>query len=316
MALRHFLSVTDLTPAEVREVLVLANDIKQRPEVYRTALAGQTLAMIFQKKSTRTRVSFEVGMYQLGGHALFLSSADIQIGRGETIADTAKVISRYCNGIMARVYGHEVVEELAANATVPIINGLSDLEHPCQTMCDAQTLIEQWSPKGSFDPNVLRGKTLVYVGDGNNMAHSLLDQGAACGMHVTIVAPHGYWPDPAIVERCQKLGEQTGARISVTADVQNGVRGADAIYTDVWASMGQEEEHAKRLRDFAGFQVDSAMMARANPGCLFLHCLPAHRGEEVSAEVCDGPQSVIFDEAENRLHVQKALLVWLMGKRA
>ncbi len=311
---RHFLSVMDFSPAQVRDCLLLANDIKLHPENYRQTLAGQTLAMIFQKKSTRTRVSFEVGMYQLGGHALFLSSADIQIGRGETIADTAQVISRYCNGIMARVYGHEIVEELAQFATVPIINGLSDLELPCQTMSDAQTLIEHWSPQGTFDPAVLRGKTLCYVGDGNNMAHSLLDVGAATGMNVTIVAPQGYWPDPKIVARCEQLGRETGAKIVVTTDVLNGVRGADCIYTDVWASMGQEEEHDKRVRDFAGFMVDEAMMQRAHSGCVFMHCLPAHRGEEVSAEVCDGPRSLIFDEAENRLHIQKAILVTLMAK--
>ena len=313
--LAHFLSVTDFSPAEVAELLELANDIKVRPAAYRTALAGQTLAMIFQKKSTRTRVSFEVGMYQLGGHALFLSASDIQIGRGETIADTARVLSRYCDGIMARVYGHEIVEELAAHATVPIINGLSDLEHPCQTMCDAQTLVEKWSPAGTFDVGVLRGKTLCYVGDGNNMAHSLLDVGAATGMNVTIVAPKGYQPNAAIVARCEALGRQTGSSIRISHDPIGGVRGADCIYTDVWASMGQEEEHAKRLRDFAGFMVDEAMMQRANPGCLFMHCLPAHRDEEVSAEVVDGPRSIIFDEAENRLHVQKAILVKLMGAR-
>ncbi len=314
MALAHFRSVTDLTPAQIAQTLELANDVKVNPSKYRTALAGQTLAMIFQKKSTRTRVSFEVGMYQLGGHALFLSSADIQIGRGETIADTARVISRYCQGIMARVYGHEVIEELAQFATVPVINGLSDLEHPCQTLCDAQTLVEQWSPKGTFDVNVLKGKKLVYVGDGNNMAHSLLDTGAALGMDVTIVAPLGYWPDPKIVDRAQALGAQTGARIAVTGDVNLGVMGADCIYTDVWASMGQESEQQKRLKDFHGFMVDSAMMGRANPGCVFMHCLPAHRGEEVSAEVCDSPASIIFDQAENRLHVQKAIMLRLMAQ--
>jgi ornithine carbamoyltransferase len=314
MALAHFRSVTDLTPAQIAETLELAHDVKVNPGKYRTALAGQTLAMIFQKKSTRTRVSFEVGMYQLGGHALFLSSADIQIGRGETIADTSRVISRYCQGIMARVYGHEVIEELAQFATVPVINGLSDLEHPCQTLCDAQTLVEQWSPKGTFDVGVLKGKTLVYVGDGNNMAHSLLDTGAALGMNVTIVAPLGYWPDPKIVDRAQALGAQTGARIAVTGDVNLGVMGADCIYTDVWASMGQESEQQKRLKDFHGFMVDAGMMARANTGCVFMHCLPAHRGEEVSAEVCDSPVSIIFDQAENRLHIQKAIMLRLMAK--
>ncbi len=314
MATSHFLSVADLTEKSARKLLLLANAIKLKPHKYRKALQGQTLAMIFQKKSTRTRVSFEVGMYQLGGHALFLSSADIQIGRGETIADTAQVISRYCDGIMARVYGHEIITELAQYASVPVINGLSDLEHPCQTICDAQTLVEKWSPKGTFDPDVLKGKTLCYVGDGNNMAHSLLDTGAVLGMNVTIVAPKGYWCDPHIIARCEAMGAQTGAKIVQTDDIVNGVRGADCIYTDVWASMGQEEEHAKRLKDFAGYMVDEAMMQRANPGCLFMHCLPAHRGEEVSAEVCDGPRSVIFDEAENRLHAQKAILVTLMGK--
>jgi ornithine carbamoyltransferase len=311
----HFLSVAAWSPERIRETLLLAHDIKRNPAKYRKSLDGQTLAMIFQKKSTRTRVSFEVGMYQLGGHALFLSAADLQLGRGETVADTARTISRYCDGIMARVYGHDTILELAQWATVPVVNGLSDLEHPCQTLCDAQTLIEQWSPAGSFEPDVLRGKSLVYVGDGNNMAHSLLDTGAALGMHVTIVAPHGYWPDPAIVERAQQLGSRSGARIAVTHDPQEGVRGADCIYTDVWASMGQEDEHHKRLRDFAGFMVDGAMMGRAASGCVFMHCLPAHRGEEVSAEVADGPQSIIFDQAENRLHIQKAILVQLMGGR-
>jgi len=314
MPWQHFLSVADHTPAEVRDVLVLADAVKRDPAAWRTALAGQTLAMIFQKKSTRTRVSFEVGMFQLGGHALFLSAADIQIGRGETIADTARTLSRYCDGVMARVYGHDTILELARWSSVPVLNGLSDLEHPCQTLCDAQTLIEKWSPPGTFDPDVLRGRTLVYVGDGNNMAHSLLDTGAALGLNVTVVSPVGYLPDPAIVERAQRLGATTGARIGMSTDVQVSVADADCIYTDVWASMGQEAEQAKRVRDFAGYMVDAAMMARARPGCLFMHCLPAHRGEEVSAEVCDGPQSIIFDQAENRLHVQKALLIKLMGR--
>jgi ornithine carbamoyltransferase len=313
MALKHFLSVSDLSPAQAADMLVLADRIKREPAKYRKALEGQTLAMIFQKKSTRTRVSFEVGMYQLGGHALFLSATDIQIGRGETIADTARTISRYCNGIMARVFGHEILTELAEFASIPVVNALSDLEHPCQTMCDAQTLVEKWSPAGTFDVNVLKGRKLVYVGDGNNMAHSLLDTGAVLGMDVTIVAPKDYEPSPAILARSRQIALQTGAKLSVSNDPIEGVRGADCIYTDVWASMGQEAEQAKRVKDFAGFQVDEAMMQRANPGCLFMHCLPAHRGEEVSAEVCDGPRSIIFDEAENRLHIQKAILVSLMG---
>lgn len=311
---RHFLSVADLSPVKARDLLTLAHDIKTRPDAYRQSLAGQTLGMIFQKSSTRTRVSFEVGMYQLGGHALFLSAQDIQIGRGETIADTAQVLSRYVDGIMARVFGHDILEELAAHGSIPIVNGLSDLLHPCQTMADALTLAEKWSPAGSFDPAVLQGRKLVYVGDGNNMAHSLLMTGAVYGMDVTVVAPRGYWPDLGVMDAARGIAAKTGATLLVTEDTVNGVAGADCIYTDVWASMGQEEEAAKRLADFDGYMVDSAMMGRANANAVFMHCLPAHRGEEVSAEVCDGPQSIIFDEAENRLHAQKAILVDLMRK--
>lgn len=315
MAVRHFLDIADWSSADIRGLLELAHRIKQEPKSFRRALEGQTLGMIFQKKSTRTRVSFEVGMVQLGGHALFLSSSDIQIGRGETIADTARVLSRYCDGVMARVYGHDVLEELARYATIPIINGLSDRLHPCQTMADAQTLIERWSPAGSFDVDVVRGRKLTYVGDGNNMAHSLLNTGAVLGMDVTIVAPRGYWPDLAVWQKAQTRAAASGATLHCTTDPIAGVAGADAVYTDVWASMGQEEQAAQRLKDFNGYIVDSALMAHAKPEAVFLHCLPAHRGEEVSAEVCDGPQSVIFDEAENRLHAQKAILVELMSER-
>jgi ornithine carbamoyltransferase len=315
MALRHFLDIADWSSADIAGLIELGHAIHVNPKAYRKALDGLTLGMIFQKKSTRTRVSFEVGMVQLGGHALFLSAADIQIGRGETIADTAKVLSRYCDGIMARVYGHSVLEELAAHATIPIINGLSDRLHPCQTMADALTLAEHWSPPGAFDVGVLRGRKLTYVGDGNNMAHSLLNTGAVLGMDVTIAAPRGYWPDLAVMDKARARAAETGARLHCTTDPFEAVRGADAVYTDVWASMGQEDEAAKRLKDFQGFMVDSAMMAQAKPDAVFLHCLPAHRGEEVSAAVCDGPQSIIFDEAENRLHAQKAILVELMSER-
>ncbi len=311
---RHFLSVADLTPQLGRELLELAHRIKSRPDDYRETLKGQTLGMIFQKSSTRTRVSFEVGMVQLGGHALFLSSRDIQIGRGEPISDTAQVLSRYVDGIMARVFGHDILEDLAQYASIPVINGLSDLLHPCQTMADALTLVEKWSPAGNFDVSCLRGRTLAYVGDGNNMAHSLLMTGALFGMNVTIVAPRGYWPDVAVMDQARALAKDSGAQLLVSDDPVSGVVGADCVYTDVWASMGQEEQAAQRLKDFEGFEVDSAMMGRANPGALFMHCLPAHRGEEVSAEVCDGPNSVIFDEAENRLHAQKAIMVHLMQK--
>ena len=313
MSVRHFLSVTDLSRDEIVEVLQLANAMKKEPARFRDALAGKTLGMIFQKRSTRTRVSFEVGMYQLGGHALFLSASDIQIGRGETISDTSAVLSRYVDGMMARLYGHDTIVELAEHASVPVINGLTDLLHPCQTLADAQTMVEHFSPRGEFQPDVLRGKKLCYVGDGaNNMAHSLLLTGAMLGFDVTCVSPRGYWPDDAIVQKAQQIGAQTGATIGST-DAVEAVAGAHVLYTDVWVSMGMDDEKEKRLADLANYQVDANMMAAAADDAVFMHCLPAHRGEEVSAEVCDGPQSIIFDEAENRLHAQKALMATLMA---
>ena len=310
---RHFLSVADYSRDELVEILRLAARLKREPQRYTTALAGKTLGMIFQKRSTRTRVSFEVGTCQLGGHALFLSSADIQIGRGETIADTSRVLSRYVDGLMARLYGHGTIEELARYASVPVINGLTDLLHPCQTLADSQTMIEQWSPAGSFEPDVLRGRTLAYVGDGaNNMANSLMLTGAVLGYSVTVVAPAGYQPDAALTARAVELAAGSGAKIVVTDELE-GVRGADAVYSDVWVSMGMDDEKERRLADLAAFRVDEALMTMAGPDAVFMHCLPAHRGEEVSAEVCDGPRSIIFDEAENRLHAQKALMVTLMA---
>ncbi len=313
MAARHFLSVLDLAADEALSVLQLAHAIKRSPANYRDKLTDRTLAMIFQKRSTRTRVSFEVGAYELGGHALFLSSQDIQIGRGETIADTARVVSRYCAGIMARVHGHDILEEMAAHATVPVINGLSDLLHPCQTMADAMTMIEHFTPGDGFDVQTLQGRKLAYVGDAaNNMANSLLLTGALLGMDVVVVGPDGYQPNEDMVQRARAVAEKSGASIHVTADL-DGVVGAHSVYTDVWTSMGQEAEKERRLADLADYQVDAALMARAAPDAVFMHCLPAHRGEEVSAEVCDGPQSIIFDQAENRLHAQKALMVHLMA---
>jgi ornithine carbamoyltransferase len=302
----HFLTGEELSVAEQARLLTLARDIKARPERYRRRLEGRTLAMIFQKKSTRTRVSFEAGMFQLGGHALFLGADDIQIGRGETISDTARVLSRYVDLIMARVYAHADVGELAATSRVPVINGLSDLHHPCQVLADLQTIAERF---GS-----LEGRHLAYVGDGNNMAHSLLLGCARAGMSVSVATPEGYACQSEIVERAHAQAAAFGQSIRITTRPVEAVTGADAVYTDVWASMGQEQEQARRLRDFAGFQVDAALMAHAKPSAIFLHCLPAHRGEEVSAEVCDGPQSVIFDEAENRLHAQKALMLMLLGE--
>ncbi|KAF6656823.1 ornithine carbamoyltransferase [Paenibacillus polymyxa] len=304
---RDFLELDDYSPEEIQYLIELAIEIKRKHkngEAYQP-LKGKTLGLIFEKSSTRTRVSFEVGMYQLGGHALFLSKNDIQLGRGEPISDMAQVMSRYLDGIMIRTFGHDNVVELARYASVPVINGLSDLAHPCQVLADYQTLYEQ---KGK-----LKGLKLAYIGDGNNMAHSLLIGGAKLGVHVSIASPAGYEPDPSVVAVSREIAKQTGSEIVITQSPQEAVKDADAIYTDVWASMGFEEEQKERELAFADFQVNEELVKLAKPDYLFLHCLPAHRGEEVSAGVIDGPHSVIFDEAENRLHAQKALLVALMG---
>ena len=298
--MRHFLSLADFTPREIRGFLTLAGMVKREPERYRTTLAGKTLAMIFQKKSTRTRVSFEVGMFQLGGHALFLSGSDMQLGRGETVPDTARVLSRFCDGIMARVFAHADVEALTAG-TVPVINGLSDKLHPCQVLADLMVLEEH---KGR-----LEGLTLAYVGDGNNMAHSLINGCTRTGVAIRVATPAGYEPDADIVAAARAAG----GNVEVMRDPRAAVRGVDAVYTDVWASMGQEEEHAKRLKLFADYQVNESLFALAAPDAVFLHCLPAHRGEEVTDGVVDHPRSIVYDEAENRLHAQKAVMLHLMG---
>lgn len=302
---KDFISIHDFSAPEIRRMLDLAADVKKDRGKYARALAGKTLAMIFEKSSTRTRVSFEAGMYQLGGLAMFLSSRDLQIGRGEPIADTARVLSRYVDGIMARTFAHETVTELARHAAVPVVNGLTDLLHPCQVMADLQTIRENFGK--------LEGLKLVYVGDGNNMAHSLLFGGAKTGMSVTVVTPEGFEPRTEIVERAVEDAKETGARIETSRSPQQAVAGAHVVYTDVWASMGQEEEAEERRTRFRGFTVDESLMSRADPSAIFLHCLPAHRGEEVSAAVADGAKSRIFDEAENRLHAQKAILLTLMS---
>jgi ornithine carbamoyltransferase len=302
---KDFISIHDRTPAEILGLLDLADAIKKEPGRYRVALAGKTLAMIFEKSSTRTRVSFEAGMYQLGGLGMFLSSRDLQIGRGEPIADTARVLSRYVDGIMARTFAHETVTELARHATVPVINGLTDRLHPCQVMADLQTIREAFGD--------LAGRKLAYVGDGNNMAHSLMFGGAKTGMSVSVASPAGYEPQEDVVASARRDAQETGASIATTRDPAEAVEGAHVVYTDVWASMGQEDEARERREKFAGFTVTAALMAKAAPGAIFLHCLPAHRGEEVEAAVADGPRSRIFDEAENRLHAQKAILVSLMA---
>jgi len=303
---RHLLSLAEQTTEELRNILDLAHQVKLNPAGFREACKGQTLAMIFQKPSLRTRVSFQTGIYQLGGQGIYLGPKDIQLHRGESLADTAEVLSRYCDGVMARVFDHAHLTEMAANAAIPIINGLSDLLHPCQVLADLQTIREK---KGH-----LAGLKMTYVGDGNNMAHSLLYGGAHFGMHVVIAHPEGYAPDEAVMTRAAELASAAGGSVAATTDPKAGAEGADVVYTDVWASMGQEAERAERLARFQGFQVDDALMDGTNAGSIFLHCLPAHRGEEVAASVIDGPHSVVFDEAENRLHAQKALMIRLMGR--
>jgi len=307
MAQRHFLSLKDWSRDEIELLFEQAAAIKANPDSYAGALAGQSLAMIFQKPSTRTRVSFEVGMNQLGGRALFLGSGDIQLNRGETIADTARVLSRYVQGIMARVFAHQDVTDLARHGSVPVINGLSDLLHPCQALADYFTLRER---RGG-----LTGLKLAYVGDGNNVAHELMFGAVKLGLQFSIGCPRGYEPNPLIFKSAVREAQKLGSPIpEVSGDPYEAVAGADVVYTDVWTSMGQEAEAQARLEAFQGFQVTPEMMASAGPDVMFMHCLPAHRGEEVSADVIDGPQSVVFDEAENRLHAQKALLVTLMGQ--
>ncbi len=303
---RDFLALADYSPDEILELLEVAKDLKEKQKkgIPHEILKGKTLGMIFQKSSTRTRISFEVAMYQLGGQPLFLSGRDLQLGRGETIADTARVLSRYLDGIMIRTFSHEEVKELAEHADIPVINGLTDLLHPCQVLADLLTIQEH---KGE-----LKGLKLAYIGDGNNMAHSLMIGGAKVGMDVYIACPKGYEPDPSILELAQEISATTGAEVKVTNDPTEAVNMADVVYTDVWASMGQEEEQAERVKVFASFQVNDNLVKLAKADYLFMHCLPAHRGEEVTEEVLEGPNSVVFDEAENRLHAQKAVLALLM----
>jgi ornithine carbamoyltransferase len=306
MKQKHLVSLRDYTRIEIEEIFDLAARIKADPGAFAQSLRGKTLGMIFQKPSTRTRVSFEVGMFQLGGHALYLGAGDIQIGRGETTADTAKVLSRYVDGIMARVFSHQDLVEMSQHATVPIINGLSDLLHPVQALADFFTLRER---RGRLDDT-----TLAYVGDGNNMCHGLMSGAVKLGVAMRAAAPAGYEPNALIVKSAVREAQKFKTEPPiVTTDPMEAVRGAHAVYTDVWTSMGQEAESEARRQAFQGYMVSPEMMAAAAPDALFMHCLPAHRGEEVAAEVIDGPQSIVFDQVENRLHVQKALLVLLMG---
>ena len=305
---RHFLSIDDVSTQELHEVLELAAKVKQSPADHAAALAGRSVALIFEKPSTRTRVSFDVAVASLGGHPLALSSAELQLGRGETIEDTGRVLSRYVDAVVLRTFGQERLEALAAAAAIPVINALSDYEHPCQILADLLTITEH---KG--DP---AGRTLAFLGDGNNVAHSLLLGGAMLGMRVRVATPHGYEPIPQVVERSEEIAGQTGGSVEVTNDPKAAASGADVLYTDVWASMGQEEEHDERVLVFSPFRVDAEAVARAVDDAIVLHCLPAHRGEEITDEVIDGPHAVVWDQAENRLHTQKALLLWLFRHAA
>ncbi len=304
---KDFLTLSDVSAAKLQQLLDLAVEIKAKfknGEPY-APLTGKSLAMIFEKSSTRTRVSFEVGMLQLGGHALFMTNRDLQIGRGETISDTAQVLSEYVNGIMIRTFEHEKVEELAKYASIPVINGLTDDFHPCQAVADLLTILEI---KGA-----LKDLKMAYIGDGNNVAHSLMHACAIMGMDITVATPVGYEPNAAIVEECKAFATESGSKVEVTNNPVIAAKDADIFYGDVWTSMGQEEENAKRLQDFSGFQVNADLVKYAKEDYIYMHCLPAHREEEVSTEIIDGPHSVVFHQAGNRLHGQKAILVDLMS---
>lgn len=304
---RHFLTLQDYSAAEITYLLDLAVELKdkQRRREPHPFLAGKTLGMIFEKPSTRTRVSFEVGMWQLGGHALFLSSQELQIGRGEPIRDTAAVLSRYVDGIMIRTFAQSTVEELARHATVPVINGLTDLYHPCQALADLMTILER---KG-----LLRGLRVAYLGDGNNVAHSLMLGCTKLGLHINIGAPDGYWPLADVTARAEQNAAESGCNVTITSDPVAAVQGADVLYTDVWTSMGQEHEKIKRREIFAPYQINNDILAHAGPEVVVMHCLPAYRGEEITADVLEGEHSVVLDQAENRMHAQKALMTALMG---
>ncbi|MBO5590700.1 MAG: ornithine carbamoyltransferase [Acidaminococcaceae bacterium] len=309
MKLKHkdLLSIHDLSTEEVLKILDVAKKLKkmQKEGVPHEFCKGQTLAMLFSKASTRTRVSFETGFHQLGGHAIYLNDKDSQIGRGEPIRDTARVLSRMVDGIMIRTFSHDSVIELAKYASIPVINGLTDLLHPCQALTDLLTIEEH--------QKTLEGRKLVYVGDGNNMAHSLMYACAKVGMHMVCASPKGYQPDPAVVKQAQEDAALTGCTVSVEEDIFKAVKGADVLYTDVWTSMGQEAEREVRLQALHDYQINGELLKAAHEDAIIMHCLPAHRGEEITEEVLEGPHSVVWDEAENRLHTQKAIMVLLMS---
>jgi len=302
---RDFLSLDDLGNEDLQHLLELSAKVRQSPGDHAGRLAGKSVALIFEKPSTRTRVSFEVAVASLGGHPVPLSSTELQLGRGETIEDTGRVLSRYVDCVVLRTFEQERLEVLAGAASVPVINALSDYEHPCQVLADLLTVRDH---KGE-----LAGRTLGYLGDGNNVAHSLLLGGAKTGMHLRVATPAGFEPIPQVVNRAEEIARDTGGSVSVTNDPERAAEGADVLYTDVWASMGQEAEHDERVLVFTAYRIDGRMVDRAADDAIVMHCLPAHRGEEITDDVIDGPRSVVWDQAENRLHTQKALLLWLLG---
>ena len=302
---RDFLSVDDLSPDELWHLLNEADAVKRDPGAYSQRLAGKQVALIFEKPSTRTRVSFEAAVSSMGGHPIVLRGDELQLGRGETIEDTGTVLSRYVDAIVVRTFGQDRLERLADSASVPVINALSDFEHPCQCLADLQTVREK---KGD-----LASTSFAYLGDGNNVAHSLMFGGIKLGMDIRVACPDGYEPYPQVVDRCREIAAETRARIVVTNVVAEAAFGAHVLYTDVWASMGQESESDARAGVFARYQLNADAVSHADGECIVMHCLPAHRGQEITADVLDGPRSVVWDQAENRLHSQKALLAWLLG---
>jgi ornithine carbamoyltransferase len=302
---RHFLTVDDLSPAELDAVLELSAKVKANPQDYETRLHGRSVATVFEKPSTRSRVSFEVGIAELGGYPVVLDSQELQLGRGESMEDTGRSLSRYVDAIVLRTFEQERLEVLASASTVPVINSLSDFEHPCQAVGDLFTVKEH---KGD-----LPGLVLTYLGDGNNVTHSLLLAGAKAGMHVRVASPPGFEPIPQVVQRAEEIAQETGGSVAVTHDPEEASTGADVLYTDVWASMGHESSADARQLVFPAYQLNQALVDLANPGVLVLHSLPAHRGQEITAEVMEGPHAAIWDQAENRLHIQKALLLFLLG---
>lgn len=302
-----FLSLKDYSTDEIMDLLNLAIELKKPENKYLPLLKGKVLGMIFEKSSTRTRVSFEAGMLQLGGNAMFLSSQDTQIGRGETIPDTGRVLSGYLDGLMIRTFHQSTVQELAEYSSIPVINGLTDDFHPCQVLADLMTILEHFG--------TLKGKKMAYIGDGNNMANSLMIGAAKVGMDISVASPAAYAPTEEMVALAKDIAQYTGSTIEITESPEQAVAGSDVIYTDVWASMGQEQETIERLQHFQGFQVNEELVKHANEDYIFMHCLPAHREEEVTTAILEGPHSVIFQEAENRLHAQKAILVALMGDK-